>query len=167
MTPWKIRDEQPGDEAAIAALTEVAFRNASHSDGNEAAIVGQLRTDGDLALSLVVVNEDEAIIGHAAFSPVTISDGAPGWYGLGPVSVIPLSQRAGIGSSLIEEGLARLRGMDARGCVVLGDPGYYGRIGFRHDPRLAFPGPPAEYFQVLVFAGAAPQGTIRYAPAFG
>jgi putative acetyltransferase len=167
VTPWTVRDEQPGDEPAIAALTEAAFRDASHSDGTEAEIVARLRAEGDLALSLVLVNEDQAIIGHAAFSPVTISDGAPGWYGLGPVSVLPLRQRTGFGSALIEHGLARLRAMNARGCVVLGDPRYYGRFGFRHDPRLAFPGPPAEYFQVLGFVGAVPDGIVRYAPAFG
>ena len=77
MTPWKIRDEQPGDEAAIAALTEAAFRNASHSDGNEAAIVGRLRADGDLALSLVLVNNDQAIIGRVDSRPHLKDIGCP------------------------------------------------------------------------------------------
>jgi putative acetyltransferase len=167
MTPWHVRPEQTGDEAAITALTEAAFRGAPHSDGSEAAIVERLRADGDLALSLVLVNDDQAIVGHAAFSPVTISDGAPGWYGLGPVSVIPLRQRAGLGSTLVEAGLEKLREAGARGCVVLGDPGYYGRFGFRHDPRLAYPGPPAEFFQVNLLAGPMAEGRVSYAPAFG
>ena len=167
MKPWAIRDERPGDEPAIAALTEAAFRDAPHSAGTEAAIVDRLRADGDLAFSLVLVNGDQAIIGHAAFSPVSISDGSPGWYGLGPVSVIPLRQRAGIGSTLIEHGLATLEAAGAQGCVVLGEPGYYGRFGFRHDPGLTFPGPPPRYFQALSFGGALPEGIVRYAPAFG
>jgi putative acetyltransferase len=167
MTPWHVRPEQAGDEAAITALTEAAFRGAPHSDGSEAAIVERLRADGDLALSLVLVNDDQAIVGHAAFSPVTISDGAPGWYGLGPVSVIPLRQRAGLGSALVEAGLEKLREAGARGCVVLGDPAYYGRFGFRHDPRLAYPGPPAEFFQVNLLGGPMAEGRVSYAPAFG
>jgi putative acetyltransferase len=167
MTPWHVRPEQAGDETAITALTEAAFRGAPHSDGSEAAIVERLRADGDLALSLVLVNDDQAIVGHAAFSPVTISDGAPGWYGLGPVSVIPLRQRAGLGSALVEAGLEKLREAGARGCVVLGDPAYYGRFGFRHDPRLAYPGPPAEFFQVNLLGGPMAEGRVSYAPAFG
>jgi putative acetyltransferase len=167
MKPWAVHAEQPGDEPAIAALTMAAFRDTAQSEGNEAAIVERLRADGDLALSLVLVNGDQAIIGHAAFSAVSISDGSPGWYGLGPISVIPLRQQSGIGSTLVEEGLAKLRTMGAQGCVVLGDPRYYSRFGFRHDPQLAFPGPPLHYFQVLPFGGGVPTGTVRYAPAFG
>ena len=164
---WTIRDERPGDEPAIAALTRAAFRDIAHSAGNEAAIVERLRADGDLAISLVAENLDRAIVGHVAFSPVAISDGMPRWYGLGPVSVIPLRQRAGIGSALIEEGLERLRQMDAGGCVVLGDPAYYRRFGFAHDRALAYPGPPPEYFQRMILSGEAPRGTVTYAPAFG
>jgi putative acetyltransferase len=163
---WAIRLEMPGDAPAIAALTSAAFRDAPHSDGTEAVIVERLRAAGDLALSLVAGNMDGAIVGHVAFSPVAISCRTPDWYELGPVSVIPLKQRAGIGSALIREGLAALRRMGAGGCVVLGDPVYYRRFGFAHDPALAFPGPPAEYFQRLVLAGEAPAGTVRYAPAF-
>jgi putative acetyltransferase len=163
---WAIRDERPGDEAAIAALTEAAFRVVTHSDGGESAIIAGLRAAGDLALSLVVENKDQAIIGHVAFSRVTISDGTPGWYGLGPISVIPLRQGAGIGGAMTGEGLARLRAAGAGGCVVLGNPRYYRPLGFEHDPGLVFPGPPPEYFQRLVLRGAAPHGTVRYAPAF-
>ena len=162
---WTIRKERPADEQAITALIDAAFRDAPHSDGTEAAIVERLRADGDLALSLVAA--EGSLVGHVAFSPVTLSDGTPRWYGLGPVSVIPLRQRAGIGSALIEEGLERLRQMDAGGCVVLGDPAYYRRFGFAHDAALAYPGPPPEYFQRMILSGPAPQGTVSYAPAFG
>lgn len=166
MSRWTIRDERPGDEAAIAALTEAAFRTVRYSNGDESAIIARLRAAGELALSLVAENGDAAIIGHVAFSPVTISDGTSGWYGLGPISVIPLRQRAGIGSAMASEGLDRLRQLGAGGCVVLGEPRYYHPLGFRHDPRLVLPGPPPEYFQRLVLTGTEPHGTVRYAAAF-
>ena len=69
--------------------------------------------------------------------------------------------------ALIEAGLQRLIARGARGCVVLGDPAYYARFGFIHDPALTFPGAPAEYFQRLVLRGDPPSGAVRYAPAFG
>ena len=166
MSDWTIREEASEDAAAIAAVTAKAFASAAHTDGTEHALPGKLRHAGDLTLSLVAQASDGALVGHVAFSPVTISDGSDGWYGLAPLSVIPSRQGEGIGSALVCEGLARLRRLGARGCVVLGEPAYYGRFGFAHDPALAFPGPPPEYFQRLLFEGASPRGSVRYAPAF-
>jgi len=80
--------------------------------------------------------------------------------------VLPRWQGRGIGSALVEAGLAAMR-EEWDGCVVLGDPAFYDRFGFRHDPRLVYPGPPAEYFQRIVFTGREPVGEVRYARAFG
>ena len=161
-----IREEASGDEAAIAEVTALAFAGAAHSDGTEAAIVSRLRADDHLALSLVA-EEKGRIVGHVAFSPVTIGGEHGGWFGLGPVSVLPGRQGDGLGSRLIRRGLEQLGKGGAEGCVVLGDPGFYRRFGFEHDPHLCYPGPPAEYFQRLVFSGVAPVGTVAYAPGFG
>ncbi len=160
-----IRPEKPGDEAAIAALTSAAFATAPHSDGTEAAIIANLRRAGALLLSLVAV-EGDRIIGHIAFSPVTIGGRDAGWVGLGPVSAAPERQRAGIGSALIREGLARIQAAGHKGCVLLGDPEYYGRFGFACDPAISFPGAPAEYFMTLCWEGPPPKGEAAYHPAF-
>ena len=162
----EIRPEAPGDEAAIYTLTEAAFRGMEFADGDEQDLVNQLREDGDLTLSLVAKDRGR-IIGHIAFSPVTISDGSSNWYGLGPVSVEPSRQGERIGSMLVIDGLERLRAKGANGCVLLGDPAYYGRFGFRHDPRLKYPGPPPEYFQFTILHGDMASGEVKYAPAFG
>lgn len=166
MTAVSIRPERPGDEPAIHALTEAAFRDMPFSDGDEHLLVDALRADGDLTLSLVA-EDGERIVGHIAFSPVTISDGTENWFGLGPVSVLPERQREGIGFQLVQRGLADMRERGARGIVLLGDPAYYARFGFVHDPRLAYPGPPAEYFQCLAIDAELPEGRVSYARAFG
>lgn len=160
-----IRPEQPADADAIRALTTEAFATAPHRSGTEAAIVDALRAAGALTLSLVAVEGNE-IVGHVAFSPVTIDGAERGWFGLGPVSVRPRRQRGGIGSELIREGLRRLRAMGAEGCVLLGDPAYYGRFGFAADPALVLEGVPPEYFVRLGFGAAVPTGTMRYHAAF-
>ena len=164
-TSDRIREEAPGDEAAVASLTALAFAGAPHSDGTEPAIIARLRAKGDLALSLIA-EENGRLLGHAAFSPVTIEGRHGGWFGLGPVSVLPERQGTGVGSALIRCGLDRLRDAGASGCVVLGDPAFYGRFGFVADAGLRYPGPPAEYFQRLVFTGDPPRGTVAYATAF-
>ncbi len=162
----EIRAERRGDEAAIAAMIEAAFDQAEHSDGTEAMIVERLREAGALTLSLVA-DADGDLVGHIAFSPVTIAGDDVGWFGLGPVAVSPGRQRRGIGDRLIRAGLGQLQAMGAAGCVVLGEPAYYGRFGFVSDPRLTYPGPPPEYFQALCFSGSAPTGEVAYHPAFG
>ena len=166
MRRYDIREEAPGDEEAIFALTEAAFRDMPFSDGDEQHLVNRLRTDGDLTLSLVA-EEDGRIIGHIAFSPVTIGDGTQGWYGLGPVSVSPDLQRQGTGGALIDCGITEMRAIGAKGIVLLGSNEYYPRFGFKHEPQLTYPGPPAEYFQCLLLEGELPSGEVKFAPAFG
>lgn len=162
----RIRDEIPGDEAAIYTLTKIAFAPVEMSDGSEPQIVDRLRESGNLVLSLVAVEEDQ-ILGHIAFSPVTLSSSQGHWFGLGPVSVQPARQRAGIGRQLIEKGLERLRSLDAAGCVLLGDPTYYGRFGFSSPGDLTYGEVPTEYMLALAFQTERAKGEVLYASAFG
>jgi putative acetyltransferase len=157
----KIRLEKSGDASAIRAVTKAAFRDAPYSDQTEARIVDALRNAGVLTLSLVAENGGD-IIGHAAFSPVRINRQERGWFGLGPVSVRPDRQSQGVGSAIVRDGLDRLEMMGAQGCVVFGDPAYYGRFGFVADPRLRYPGAPDGYFHRLVFTGEPPTGEVAY-----
>ncbi len=161
-----IRAETPDDAAAIRSVTQAAFADMAFSSGEEPDIVDRLREAGDLALSLIAADANR-IVGHVAFSPVTISDGTSGWFGLGPVSVPPQMQRRGIGTALIRQGIADLRERGASGIVVLGSDAVYSRLGFVHRPALTYSGAPAEYFQCLVLEGECPEGEVRYAPAFG
>jgi predicted N-acetyltransferase YhbS len=164
-----VRPERPSDLAAIESLTAAAFLEAPHTSHTEQYIVNALRCcAGQLTVSLVA-GENGAIIGHVAVSPVAIAgarNDTAHWYGLGPISVAPARQRQGVGSLLMEAALAELRRLGAAGCVLLGDPRYYGRFGFRHVPGLVLPGVPAEYFQALVLQGSLPSGIVSYHDAF-
>jgi len=115
LTQIDIRSETNDDIGPIAEVTEAAFQTLEISNQTEQFIIEALRAAGVLTLSLVAV-VDGRVIGHIAFSPVTISDGTQDWYGLGPVSVLPKYQRQGIGKALIHEGLSRLKSLQARGC---------------------------------------------------
>lgn len=160
-----IRPEQAADAAAIEAVTRAAFLDAPHTDHTEHRIVNALRDAGQLAVSLVAVAQD-AVIGHVAVSPVTVSDGAAGWYGLGPISVAPAHQGQGVGTQLMAQALAQLRELGAAGCVVLGDPHYYARFGFKPEPALVLPGVPPAYFQAILLAGPWACGTVAYHASF-
>lgn len=160
-----IRPETPADAPLIRSLTDAAFAGVEHSSQTEGAIIDALRQANALTLSLVA-EQDDAIIGHVAFSPVLIDGQDLGWFGLGPVSVSPALQRGGVGTSLIEEGLRRLKHRGARGCVVLGDPNYYRRFGFTSDHALRYGEVPPEYFQSMPLSGDPAQGEVAYHPGF-
>lgn len=160
-----IREETASDADAITDVTMAAFRDHPYSRQTEQFIVQALRKAGALTLSLVA-EIDGRIVGHAAFSPVTMSDGTPDWYGVGPLSVLPAHQRQGIGSALMNEGLSRLRNRGAMGCALVGDPHYYTRFGFRNPPALVHEGVPPEVFLALPFHGRVPEGRVIFHPAF-
>ena len=160
-----IRPERIEDIDAIRTLTETAFKTAPRADGTEHLIIDRLRAAGALTLSLVA-EADGAIVGHVAFSPVTVSDGSANWYGLGPISVDPARQGEGIGGKLIGEGLERLKALGATGCVLLGDPAYYSRFGFTPDTRLTLDGVPPEYFMRVAFSPVYGAGSVSYHPGF-
>lgn len=160
-----IRPEAKDDIPAIEAVTVSAFLNAPHTDHNEQFILAGLRDAGALTISLVAEMQG-TLVGNVAVSPVSLSDGSLGWFGLGPVSVSPEWQGLGIGSELVREVLKRLAGQGAAGCVVLGDPSYYQRFGFANAPNLVLPDVPPEYFMARSFGVSIPSGTVTYHPAF-
>ncbi|MFQ3787114.1 GNAT family N-acetyltransferase [Halomonas sp. A29] len=160
-----IRDETVADIDAIHDVTVAAFQTMEHSSHTEQFIVAELRKAGSLTVSLVAEWNGQ-IVGHIAFSPVAVSDGSPGWYGLGPVSVLPECQRQGIGRALVEEGLACLRDLGAQGCCLVGHPEYYVKFGFRNVPELVYEGVPPEYFFALPLGDHAPQGAVTFHEAF-
>ena len=160
-----IRREKPEGIASIYDVTVAAFLEAPHTGHTEQFIVAALRNSKALTVSLVAENAGE-IVGHVALSPVTISDGASHWYGLGPISVLPKEQGKGIGSLLMGKAIAELKGLKANGCVLLGDPNYYHRFGFEPINELVLPDVPPEYFQALLIQGAYPQGSVAYHDAF-
>lgn len=160
-----IRPETAADIPLIAAVTIAAFRDDPRGGHDEQDIIAALRASGALTRSLVAVR-DGTVVGHVALSPVTLADGIPGWYGLGPLAVEPACQGQGIGSALVNAALGELRALGAAGCVLVGEPHFYGRFGFLPGADLHLAGVPATYFLVLHLTPQRPAGSVTYHPAF-
>ncbi len=160
-----IRYETDADVDAIRDVTVSAFKTLEISCHTEQFIIAALRAAKSLTVSLVA-EVDGRVVGHIAFSPVTISDGTRNWYGLGPVSVLPEYQRQGIGKALIEEGVSRLKSLNVRGVCLVGHPDYYRKFGFKNVQGLVHEGVPQEVFFALSFDGHIPQGTVTFHEAF-
>lgn len=157
------RPEHAADVAQVCAILEAAFPSPA-----EARLVDALRASGRLAVSLVATDGHE-VIGHVAFSPVTVA-GASG-LGLAPMAVLPAHQNKGVGALLVREGLASCAEAGCGFVVVLGEPEYYGRFGFERASARALDNEYGvdEAFMVLELrAGAVPEGggLVRYAPEF-
>lgn len=161
-----LRAERLSDAEAIYNITALAFEPMPFSSGTEAPIINALRKAAALTISLVAVADGGEIVGHIAFSPVQIDRLEGPWYGLGPVSVCPGLQRQGIGSALITEGIAQLKGLEAEACLLLGDPGYYRRFGFMSDKGLTYRGRSSPYLQRIVLGGSDPHGDVSFHSAF-
>jgi putative acetyltransferase len=156
--------ETSADHSAVHDIVVAAFPTEA-----EARLVTALRAANLVEISLVARLREQPV-GHVMFSPVTIeADGAVVAKGLGlaPVAVSPAHQRVGIGSALIRTGLEQAA-QRATFCVVVGEPAYYARFGFR--PASAA-GITSEYdagdaFMLRVFAAAPPAGLARYSEPF-
>ena len=165
MTSVVIRDQTEADFAAVHDLVTAAFKSMPYACGREPFLMDALWRTG--AATVALVAEDAgAIVGQAAFSKVKVGGADVGWHGCGPLSVLPGRQRRGVGGALMRTGLERLRALGSKGCVLVGDPGYYRRFGFANTDAMRFPGVPPEVFMALLLAGETPRGDVEFDKAF-
>lgn len=163
-----IRQERQGDADAIRAVNDAAF-----GQPDESRIVDAIRAAAHEAVSLVAVEED-AIVGHILFTPMSMETTGVRAAGLAPMAVRPDLQRRGIGSRLVRAGLAECSrgGIDL--VFVIGHAAFYPRFGFRRAGALGFrcqfEGVADEAFMVAELTPGALSragGLVRYVPEFG
>ncbi|PTE18884.1 GNAT family N-acetyltransferase [Cereibacter changlensis JA139] len=159
-----IRNEISSDACAIRTVVTDAMKLLPQSIGTEAVIVDRLRADNALSLSLVA-EDAGAVVGYLAASRARIGV-VSGWALIGPVAVLPVRHGEGIGSALIAEAILRLRA-SCKGAALVGDPGYYGRFGFRTFPGLRVGDCPQQFVQALPFTASEPEGELIHHSAFG
>ena len=134
-----IRESVPGDLGAIESLYPQAF-----PDEDLLPLVRDLLRDEAVTTSLVG-SVDSAIAGHVIFTKCGVTGSNVCASLLGPLAVAPAWQRQGIGSAIVRAGLRRLTNAGVNRVFVLGDPAYYGRLGFTPERAVEPPYPlPAE-----------------------
>jgi putative acetyltransferase len=162
-----VRDERPGDREPVRAANEAAFGGPG-----EAGLVQRLYDDGDVVFGLVA-EVNGRVAGHALFSrlPIETARGVIQAAALAPLAVLPAWQGQGVGTTLVCAGLARCRERRISGVIVLGDPGYYGRIGFLAETarRVQTPwsGPHLMAIELVPSGLADGHGVARCPAAFG
>lgn len=159
-----IRNEIASDVDAIRAVVTEAMKLLPQASGTEADIIDRLRAADGLSLSLVAEDRGE-VVGYLAASDARIG-AEPDWGLIGPLAVLPSRHGEGIGSALMAEAILRLRASRI-GAALVGDPGYYGRFGFRAFPKLRVGDCPPRFIQALPFDAGEPQGELIHHPVFG
>jgi putative acetyltransferase len=163
-----VREESAGDAPAIHEVNRLAF-----GQPDEADLVDRLRDGGFVIVSLVAVAA-EGVVGHILFTEAPMV--GPGrtirGAALAPMAVRPERQRSGIGSALVEKGIAMCRRRGVQAIVVVGHPDYYPRFGFSADlarRHLIAPFAGPAFMAMELIPGVLAEGPhrVRYAPPFG
>lgn len=167
-----IRREIPADLAAVRAVTIASSYQPNEEEPVEVILREALQRGENWipALSLVAEDEDGAIIGHALST----------WGRIGSARVPNLSllgvhcahRRCGFGTALVHATLAAADALDAPMVVVLGDPVFFGRFGFRPSTDFGIVGeePAWEHlFQIRTLTTYDPSvgGEFIYPEPFG
>ena len=162
-----IRTEIPVDAAGIDRLLRSAFPT-----GAEADLVQELREDGLLTLGVVATDDEGGVVGYVAFCPVDIQGEDRNWVGLAPLAVEASLRKQGLGQQLVYEGLDSLNEFGYAAVVVLGEPAYYRRFGFKpaasHDLHCRWPGT-QDAFQLFTLSDDAlthASGEVVFPAAF-
>lgn len=157
-----VRVALQADKPAIQELTTRAF-----GQDDEARIIRQLETDGDVLLQIVAEME-ERIVGHVLFYSLGVREKL-GAAGLGPMSVDPWVQREGIGAMLVNAGLTMMREGGAPIVFVLGHDWFYPRFGFNVEATEKFQTPlkGPHFFGVRLRFGPPMSGDLIFPAAFG
>ncbi len=161
------RPEVIEDQQSIWHVNQAAFEGDA-----EANLVDALREGGFADVSLVAEVDGE-VVAHILFSRITIvtKSEAIDALSLAPMAVLPSHQRQGIGTKLVESGLAACREQGHRIVVVLGHPEFYPRFGFSADQaqELESPFGGGEAWMALELSEDALrgiEGRIEYSPPF-
>jgi len=162
--PFAIRHERADDAFAIRRILDEAFAGPAEGD-----LVERLRASGDLVLALVALTDD-TIVGYAAWPRLWITTPRDQYkaIALAPLAVARAQQRNGVGSALVQEGLAQLRTWGESLVFVLGDPVYYRRFGFSAEAASAYESMYAgSHLMALRLTPTAPEcGRLSYPAAF-
>jgi len=164
-----VRTETPADTEATAAMVDLSF-----GETTESLLIDLIRRSDRFVPDLSIIAEEAgAVVGHILFSYVTIEgDESFEVLSLAPLAVHPDHQGRGVGTALVEEGVARAEGRGEPLVVVEGHPSYYPRFGFEraslHGIEKAAEVVPDSAFMVKRLRAYDPRyrGKLVYPPAF-
>jgi predicted N-acetyltransferase YhbS len=129
-----LRLEEENDYNAVENLTREAFWNVYRPGCDEHLLIHNMRNSDQFIkeLDYVAIHNNE-IVGNIVYAKAKIKNNT-NEYGVitfGPVSVLPIHQKKGIGKKLIEYTIQKAKEMGYNAIIIYGNPKYYERFGFK------------------------------------
>lgn len=170
-----IKEEVKKDHDIVGDIIKAAFAFEEMSDQSEHLLVSRLRKTQAFipALSLVAFLNEEPV-GHILLTKIKIvtDDDIHESLALAPVSVLPIFQGKGIGSSLIHHAHRRAIELNYESIILVGHEDYYPRFGYRRlsefNIALPFEVPDANAMAIELTTEslAEASGRVEYHPTF-
>ena len=160
---FAIANETAADVAARDRLLDRAMGPRWRRKSSEKLRRGRRPSEG---LAFVARDEEGRVAGTVRLWDVRLGDGGGNALLLGPLAVDPSVKSAGLGSALMRHAIAEAARLGHGAVLLVGDPAYYARFGFEHDPHLSHAGAPSWAFQCLTLNGPRPRGEVSFHPAF-
>jgi putative acetyltransferase len=148
-----IRREKKEDFARIYQLVKIGFQTAKVSNGKEQDFVEGLRGSEYYIPELALVAEEgSTLVGHIMLTRTHVDEDAQKheMLLLAPLTVALEHRNSGIGSKLIEAAFRSARTMGFKSVILVGDPAYYKRFGFKPSAEFGIKntnGIPDQYVQ--------------------
>ena len=168
MDNLKIRPEESKDYSEIDLVNNLAFKRE-----NEAKLIRKIReSDRYIPELSLVAKLDNKVVGHIMFSYIyLVAEEAIEVLALAPIAVLPEFQNKGIGSLLVKTGLEIAEKIPASIVIVLGEPKFYHRFGFKPAINYGIQSPfdvPDKYFMVrlVTYEERNYRGKIKYPATF-
>lgn len=172
----QIRQESTQDYLEVERLIQQVFANEEFSDKQEHLLVARLRCGESFIRELSLVAElDNKIIGHILFTRAKIigDKSVVDTLVLAPLVVDSALQKHGIGTKLVNFGLKKAFDLGINSIMVLGDPNYYSKFGFKSACEYGIKAPfevEDKYFMAAELKSQAlkdANGVLQYAKEFG
>lgn len=162
-----IRLETPADYRAAEALTREAFWNHYVPGCVEHYLLHVMRAHPDFLPELAFVAEENGkLVGQISYTRAKIAgENGEEWPVLcfGPLSTLPEFQGKGVGSALVRRTLEIAREQGHTAVCITGNPGFYGRLGFRCAERYDIRNAGGKFMPALLALELIP-GALEHKP---
>jgi predicted N-acetyltransferase YhbS len=149
----KLRLEEEKDYNAVENLTREAFWNLYKPGCDEHFIIYNMRNANEFIkeLDYVAVYNNE-IVGNIVYTRSKIISAIKEYEALtfGPVSVLPVYQKRGIGKELINHTIKKAKEMGFKAIIIYGKPKYYERFGFKNTKEYGITDMEGNYNDALM-----------------
>jgi predicted N-acetyltransferase YhbS len=149
----KLRLEEEKDYSIVENITREAFWNVYIPGCDEHLIIHNMRNVNEFIkeLDYVAIYNNE-IIGNIVYvkSKIISTINEYDVLTFGPVSVLPMYQKKGVGKKLIEHTIKKSKEMGFNAIIIYGNPEYYKKFGFKNTKEYGVTDMEGNYSEALM-----------------